>query len=145
MIVTTTLATSTKWGTYTVSESKYTLTVDDKSTEHVAGEKLSFTADEKDGYTFTGWKVTGLPTDVDTTKATISFTMPANNVTLKAQYTENAPETYELKVHRCKGHLKDGGTVADLKAVPVGDRARCHRTREGRLHLHRLGSDRSAH
>ena len=31
-------------GTYTVSESKYTLTVDDKSTEHVAGEKLSFTA-----------------------------------------------------------------------------------------------------
>ena len=107
-------------GTYTVSESKYTLTVDDKSTEHVAGEKLSFTADEKDGYTFTGWKVTGLPTDVDTTKATISFTMPANNVTLKAQYTENAPETYELKVTDAKVTLKDGGTVADLKAVPVG-------------------------
>ena len=106
--------------TYTVSESKYTLTVDDKSTEHVAGEKLSFTADEKDGYTFTGWKVTGLPTDVDTTKATISFTMPANNVTLKAQYTENAPETYELKVTNAKVTLKDGGDVADLTAVPVG-------------------------
>lgn len=106
--------------TYTVSESKYTLTVDDKSTEHVAGEKLSFTADEKDGYTFTGWKVTGLPTDVDTTKATISFTMPANKVTLKAQYTENAPETYELKVTNAKVTLKDGGTVADLTAVPVG-------------------------
>ena len=107
-------------GTYTVSESKYTLTVDDKSTEHVAGEKLSFTADEKDGYTFTGWKVTGLPTDVDTTKATISFTMPANNVTLKAQYTENAPETYELKVTDAKVTLKDGSAVADLKAVPMG-------------------------
>ena len=106
--------------TYTVSESKYTLTVDDKSTEHVAGEKLSFTADEKDGYTFTGWKVTGLPTDVDTTKATISFTMPANNVTLKAQYTENAPKTYELKVTNAKVTLKDGGAVADLTAVPVG-------------------------
>ena len=106
--------------TYTVSESKYTLTVDDKSTEHVAGEKLSFTADEKDGYTFTGWEVTGLPTDVDTTKATISFTMPANKVTLKAQYTENAPETYELKVTNAKVTLKDGGTVADLTAVPVG-------------------------
>ena len=106
--------------TYTVSESKYTLTVDDKSTEHVAGEKLSFTADEKDGYTFTGWEVTGLPADVDTTKATISFTMPANNVTLKAQYTENAPETYELKVTDAKVTLKDGGTVADLTAVPVG-------------------------
>ena len=105
--------------TYTVSESKYTLTVDDKSTEHVAGEKLSFTADEKDGYTFTGWKVTGL-TDVDTTKATISFTMPANNVTLKAQYTENAPKTYKLDVTDAKVTLKDGGAVADLTAVPVG-------------------------
>ena len=107
-------------GTYTVSESKYTLTVDDKSTEHVAGEKLSFTADEKDGYTFTGWKVTGLPTDVDTTKATISFTMPANNVTLKAQYTENAPKTYKLDVSDATVTLKDGGAVADLTAVPVG-------------------------
>ena len=106
--------------TYTVSESKYTLTVDDKSTEHVAGEKLSFTAAEKDGYTFTGWKVTGLPTDVDTTKTTISFTMPTNNVTLKAQYTENAPETYELKVTNAKVTLKDGGAVADLTAVRVG-------------------------
>ena len=105
--------------TYTVSESKYTLTVDDKSTEHVAGEKLSFTADEKDGYTFTGWKVTGL-TDVDTTKATISFTMPANNVTLKAQYTENAPKTYKLDVTDAKVTLKDGGAVADLTAVRVG-------------------------
>ena len=106
--------------TYTVSESKYTLTVDDKSTEHVAGEKLSFTADEKDGYTFTGWKVTGLPTDVDTTKATISFTMPANNVTLKAQYTENAPKTYKLDVTDAQVTLKDGSAVADLTAVTVG-------------------------
>ena len=107
-------------GTYTVSESKYTLTVDDKSTEHVAGEKLSFTAAEKDGYTFTGWEVTGLPTDVDTTKATISFTMPANKVTLKAQYTENAPKTYKLDVSDATVTLKDGSAVADLTAVPVG-------------------------
>ena len=84
------------------------------------GTELVATAAEKDGYTFTGWEVTGLPTDVDTTKATISFTMPANKVTLKAQYTENAPETYELKVTDAKVTLKDGGTVADLKAVPVG-------------------------
>ena len=110
--------------TYTVAESKYTLTVDDKSTEHVAGEKLSFTAAEKDGYTFTGWKVTGLPTDVDTTKATISFTMPANNVTLKAQYTENAPKTYKLEVTDAKVTLKDGGAVADLTAVPTGTAVR---------------------
>ena len=84
------------------------------------GTELVATADEKDGYTFTGWEVAGLPTDVDTTKATISFKMPANKVTLKAQYTENAPETYELKVTDAKVTLKDGGTVADLTAVPVG-------------------------
>ena len=84
------------------------------------GTELVATAPEKDGYTFTGWEVTGLPTDVDTTKATISFTMPANKVTLKAQYTENAPETYELKVTDATVTLKDGGAVADLKAVPAG-------------------------
>ena len=100
-------------------QNTYTLTVDDKSTEHAAGEKLSFTADEKDGYTFTGWEVTGLPADVDTTKATISFTMPANKVTLKAQYTENAPKTYKLDVSDATVTLKDGGAVADLTAVPV--------------------------
>ena len=81
--------------TYTVSESKYTLTVDDKSTEHVAGEKLSFTAAEKDGYTFTGWEKEGLPADANINGATITFTMPANNVTLKAQYKKN---TYTLTV-----------------------------------------------
>ena len=84
------------------------------------GTELVATAAEKDGYTFTGWEVTGLPTDVDTTKATISFTMPANKVTLKAQYTENAPKTYKLDVSDATVTLKDGSAVADLKAVPVG-------------------------
>ena len=84
------------------------------------GTELVATADEKDGYTFTGWEVAGLPTDVDTTKATISFTMPANNVTLKAQYTENAPKTYKLDVSGAQVTLKDGSDVADLTAVPVG-------------------------
>ena len=83
------------------------------------GTELVATAAEKDGYTFTGWEVTGLPADVDTTKATISFTMPANKVTLKAQYTENAPKTYKLDVSDATVTLKDGGAVADLTAVPV--------------------------
>ena len=74
----------------------YTLTVNGKPEQRVFDENVTVTAPEKDGYTFTGWEVTGLPADVDTTKATISFTMPANNVTLKAQYTENAPKTYTV-------------------------------------------------
>ena len=98
----------------------YTLTVDGKDEPRVFDEDVTVIAQPVEGKTFTGWKVTGLPTDVDTTKATISFTMPANNVTLKAQYTENAPETYELKVTDAQVTLKDGGAVADLTTVPVG-------------------------
>ena len=74
----------------------YTLTVDGVDEQRTFEEQVSITAPEKDGYTFTGWKVTGLSADVDTTKVTISFTMPANNVTLKAQYTEIVPEKYTV-------------------------------------------------
>ena len=100
---------------------KYTLTVDDKSTEHVAGEKLSFTAAKKDGYTFTGWEVTGLPADVDTTKVTISFTMPANNVTLKAQYTENVPEKYTVTMGDETTEYAVGADVTIIAPAKAGE------------------------
>ena len=74
---------------------KYTVTMGDENTDYAVDADVSITAPEKDGYTFTGWEVTGLPADVDTTKATISFKMPANNVTLKPQYEKN---TYTLTV-----------------------------------------------
>ena len=98
----------------------YTLTVDGVDEQRDFEENVTVTAQPVEGKTFTGWEVTGLPADVDTTKATISFTMPANNVTLKAQYTENAPKTYKLDVTDAKVTLKDGSAVADLTAVPVG-------------------------
>ena len=98
----------------------YTLTVDGKDEPRVFDEDVTVIAQPVEGKTFTGWKVTGLPTDVDTSKATITFKMPANKVTLKAEYTENAPETYELKVTDAQVTLKDGSAVADLTAVPVG-------------------------
>ena len=97
----------------------YTLTVDGVDEPRVFDENVTVTAPEKDGYTFTSWEVTGLPADVDTTNATISFTMPANNVTLKAQYTENAPKTYKLDVSDATITLKDGSDVTDLTAVRV--------------------------
>ena len=97
----------------------YTVTMGEEETDYAVDADVSITAPEKDGYTFTGWKVTGLPADVDTTKATISFKMPANNVTLKAQYTENAPKTYKLDVSDATITLKDGSDVADLTAVRV--------------------------
>ena len=98
----------------------YTLTVDGKDEPRVFDEDVTVIAQPVEGKTFTGWKVTGLPDDVDTSKATITFKMPANKVTLKAEYTENAPETYELKVTDAQVTLKDGSAVADLTAVPVG-------------------------
>ena len=98
----------------------YTLTVDGKDEPRVFDEDVTVIAQPVEGKTFTGWKVSGLPDDVDTSKATITFKMPANNVTLKAEYTEKAPETYELKVTDAQVTLKDGGAVADLTAVPVG-------------------------
>ena len=84
------------------------------------GTELVATAPEKDGYTFTDWTATGLPADANIDGATVTFTMPANNVTLNAKYIANAPKTYELKVTNAKVTLKDGGAVADLTAVPVG-------------------------
>ena len=97
----------------------YTLTVDGVDEQRVFDDDVTVIAQPVEGKTFTGWKVTGLPADVDTSKATITFKMPAKNVTLKAEYTENAPETYELKVTNAQVTLKDGGAVADLTAVPV--------------------------
>lgn len=99
---------------------KYTVTMGEEFTEYAVGADVSITAPEKDGYTFTGWERDGLPADAKIDGATITFTMPANNVTLTPQYTANAPKTYELKVTNAKVTLKDGGAVADLTAVPVG-------------------------
>lgn len=85
------------------------------------GTELKVTAPEKDGYTFAGWEKEGLPADANIDGATITFKMPANKVTLKANYIENAPKTYELKVTGAKVTLKqDGSEVTDLTAVPVG-------------------------
>ena len=118
-------------GTYVVPEptkpTSYTLTVDGVDEPRVFDENVTVTAPEKDGYTFTGWEVTGLPADVDTTKATITFKMPANDVEISAIYNkvptpDPDPETktHKLNVLSAQIFLKDGSDVADLTAVPVG-------------------------
>ena len=75
---------------------KYTVTMGEENTDYAVDADVSITAPKKEGYTFTGWEVTGLSADVDTTKATITFKMPANNVTLTPQYTEIVPEKYTV-------------------------------------------------
>ena len=83
----------------------------------VFDENVTVTAPEKDGCTFTGWEVTGLPADVDTTKATISFKMPANNVTLKPQYEKN---TYTLTVNGKPEQRTFGEEVTLIARKPEG-------------------------
>ena len=99
----------------------YTLTVDGKDEQRTFDEEVTVTAPKKDGYTFTGWEVTGLPTDVDTTKATISFTMPANNVTLKAQYTENVPEKYTVTMGDETTEYTVGADVTIIAPAKAGE------------------------
>ena len=98
----------------------YTLTLDGVDEPRVFDENVTVTAPEKEGFTFSYWEAEGVPEGTDTTSETISFKMPANNVTLKAQYTENAPKTYKLDVSDATITLKDGSDVTDLTAVRVG-------------------------
>ena len=105
----------------------YTLTVNGKPEQRTFGEEVTVTAPGKDGYTFTGWEKDGLPADAKIDGANVTFTMPANNVTISAIYDkvptpDPDPETktHALKVFNAQIFLKDGSDVADLTAVPVG-------------------------
>ena len=99
----------------------YTVTMGEENTDYAVDADVSITAPEKDGYTFTGWKVTGLSADVDTTKATITFKMPANNVTLTPQYTENASETYTVTVGEDVTYYAVGADVTIIAPAKAGE------------------------
>ena len=64
----------------------YTVQKDDTLGLYVEGSTVSFTAEEIEGKPFASWTATGVKLN-DSTKATISFTMPGNNVTLTTAYT----------------------------------------------------------
>ena len=100
---------------------KYTVTMGEENTDYAVDADVSITAPEKDGYTFTGWEVTGLSADVDTTKATITFKMPANNVTLTPQYTENTSETYTVTVGEDVTYYAVGADVTIIAPAKAGE------------------------
>ena len=72
----------------------YTLTVNGKSEQKAYNEDVEVTAEDKTGETFTGWTVEGVEV-ADKTSKTLTFTMPAGDVTLTAQYEA---EKYTLTV-----------------------------------------------
>ena len=81
----------------TVPAKKYVLNVDGKVTEHVEGEEISVTADEKKGYT-PRWEADGVPAGTDLTGKTVTFKMPANDVYLYLNYDVIATQKYTLTV-----------------------------------------------
>ena len=78
----------------TAEKPTFTVTVYDetgettKTTEYAVDEEVSIKAPEKEGCTFNHWEATGLTSDVDITNETITFKMPAKNVTLIPKYDE---------------------------------------------------------
>ena len=73
---------------------------------------------------FKSWSCTGLElTEEQSTAREVEFTMPDHDVSLTAAFVTPAkpePKTYKVSVSNAKVTLKDGGAVADLKAVPAG-------------------------
>ncbi|HAH89180.1 MAG TPA: hypothetical protein DCL93_03655 [Faecalibacterium sp.] len=116
--------------TYKVSVSNAKITLKDGSDVAdlkavPAGTQLVATADDDtETSVFKSWSCTGLElTEEQSTARVLEFTMPDHDVNLTAAFvtpTKPEPKTYKVSVSNAKITLKDGGAVADLKAVPAG-------------------------
>ncbi|EHQ88486.1 InlB B-repeat-containing protein [Desulfosporosinus youngiae] len=63
---------------------------------YIAGAEVAIDAGTKAGYTFSGWTTSNGGTFANATLTSTIFTMPANEVTITAQWTENAATTYTV-------------------------------------------------
>ena len=79
-------------GTLNIVERFYTVTVTDGTGggEYAQGDTVTVTANEKNGYTFTGWSSGDGVAFADSKAKTTTFTMPTKSVTVKANYTRNS-------------------------------------------------------
>ena len=97
------------------STNSYTLTVNGKGEQKAYNEDVEVTAEEKTGETFTGWTVEGVEV-ADKNSKKLNFKMPANNVTLTANYSTNS---YTLTVNgesEQKAYNEDVEVTAEDKA-----------------------------
>ena len=97
------------------STNSYTLTVNGESEQKVYNEDVEVTAEDKAGETFTGWTVEGVEV-ADKNSKKLNFKMPANNVTLTANYSTNS---YTLTVNgqsEQKAYNEDVEVTAEDKA-----------------------------
>ncbi len=79
-------------GTLNIVERFYTVTVTDGTGggEYAEGDTVTVTANERNGYTFTGWSSKDGVAFADSKAKTTTFPMPAKSVTVKANYTRNS-------------------------------------------------------
>lgn len=97
----------------------FTLTVNGKRAQKAYNEDVKVTAEDKEGETFTGWTVDGVEI-ADKSSKTLTFKMPANDVTLTANYTTNS---YTLTVKNGTPESVTGevGTEVTLTADDPGE------------------------
>ncbi len=79
-------------GTLHIVERFYTVTVTDGTGggEYAGGDTVTVTANERNGYTFTGWSSEDSVAFADSKAKTTTFTMPAKSVTVRANYIHSS-------------------------------------------------------
>ena len=92
----------------------YTLTVNGEHKQKAYNEDVEVTAEDKTGETFTDWTVDGVEI-ADKSSKTLTFKMPANNVTLTANYTTNS-YTLTVKNGTPESVTDEAGTEVTLTA-----------------------------
>lgn len=88
------------------------------SGKYVEGDTVSIIAEDKSsrGYTFTGWKVNSGNLNAGSLSGIeASFSMPAGDVEIEAQYQESKKETYTLKVNGGTG----SGNYAEGEKITI--------------------------
>lgn len=112
--------------TYTVTVSgvpdapkQYTVTVNGGNSAtgggtYEEGAPVTVSAGTKEGYTFQSWTAEGIALDNDT-QPTVSFTMPANDVTLTANFKQD--NTISIAAAALAPKTYDGTTAATVESV----------------------------
>jgi len=80
------------------------------SGNYAAGHPVSVTATPNTGFHFTGWTITGASITGGAMAKPATFSMPANAVTLTANFAPNPSETYTLNVIGAAGGTVSGTT-----------------------------------
>lgn len=117
---------------------RWTVTVNGSGAEvtgagsYTAGSQVTVSVGEREGYTFTGWQVSGITLDADTLQnTTVRFLMPEEAVTLTAQWRQNetpvippepgipdTPDEPEEEAPERKPVSRPGGASGSSSAAP---------------------------